>query len=75
MNGVKAECEMTRDPEKQTGSAQEKDNVILAPEAQEMIAQRLRAAYSELLNAPLPDRFAKLLDDLSKAERANSDER
>lgn len=34
----------------------------------EHIVDQLRAAYDELLNAPLPDHLQKLLTDLCKAE-------
>lgn len=32
------------------------------------LAPQLRGLYQELLNEPIPDRFTKLLDDLSRKE-------
>lgn len=46
------------------------NDVPALPEAAcDAIALKLRATYGELVNAPIPDRFAKLLDDLSKAHK------
>ncbi len=44
----------------------------LSPEAKEAIAARLRAVYAEMLNAPLPDRFSKLLAELSQSDGPSS---
>lgn len=40
----------------------------LPREAQDQIGLKLRQIYGQLLSDPLPDKFAKLLDKLSKAE-------
>lgn len=35
------------------------------------LAPQLRGLYQELLNEPIPDRFTKLLDELSRKEADN----
>ena len=35
--------------------------------ASDAIALNLRATYSQLVNAPIPDRFSKLLEELSRS--------
>lgn len=44
------------------------DELKLTSEAQAVIGRQLRELYSEMLNAPVPDKFTKLLADLTKAE-------
>lgn len=39
----------------------------LPAEAQAAIGRQLRQVYDQMLSEPLPDRFAKLLDQLSKS--------
>lgn len=69
MSGNKAEHEMiSRVPDEQSPAPVEADEPKLAPEAQEAIATQLRAVYSEMLSAPLPDRFTRLLAELAKNE-------
>ncbi|MBL8565236.1 MAG: hypothetical protein JNM89_05920 [Hyphomicrobiaceae bacterium] len=46
----------------------EAPSAVLSAEATEAIAVGLREVYAELLNAPLPDRFSKLLAELTNAE-------
>lgn len=40
----------------------------LPPEAQGLIGHQLRQEYRRILSEPLPDKFAKLLEDLAKSE-------
>lgn len=40
----------------------------LPPEAQSAIGRQLRQVYGQMLSEPLPDKFAKLLEELSKSE-------
>jgi len=42
--------------------------VELASEARDVIARQLRKAYDARLNEPVPDKFAKLLEALSKGD-------
>jgi hypothetical protein len=37
-----------------------------------MIGQQLRAAYHEILNEPVPDRFVRLLEELGAKEAPHS---
>lgn len=41
----------------------------LPPEAQGRIGRELRNAYRGLLDEPLPEKFAKLIEDLAKSEK------
>ena len=45
------------------------ENSALSVEAQEAIARGLRNAYGALLDAPLPDKFANLLEALASSEK------
>lgn len=40
----------------------------LSPALQGHLGRQLRAAYSELVHEPMPDKFAKLLEELSTAQ-------
>jgi hypothetical protein len=40
----------------------------LPPEAQGLIGHQLREEYRRVLTEPLPDKFAKLLDELARSE-------
>lgn len=42
---------------------------LLTPEVQFAIARGLRQAYGAVLEAPVPDRFARLLAALGRAEK------
>jgi hypothetical protein len=46
----------------------------LPMELQGQIGQRLREAYNELVNEPVPDRFVQLLQQLKTREDQNSDQ-
>lgn len=66
---------MNNDEEKEAlngkGTAEEQDaHVVLPREAQGRIGQHLRRLYGEILAEPLPDKFSKLLSELSKSERS-----
>lgn len=53
------------------GKAAVKDgHAVLPREAQGRIGQHLRRIYGEILAEPLPDKFAKLLNNLAKTERS-----
>ena len=54
--------------ENQSGAVQQ-EAPPLPEAASDAIALKLRATYGELVNAPIPDRFSKLLDELSKASK------
>jgi len=41
-------------------------DVALEPELQAFIGRQLRAAYDEVLNEPVPDRFLELLSQLEQ---------
>jgi hypothetical protein len=56
------QIEMTAD----LGGGAQKAETGLTPEAQDQIGRQLRRVYQEMLSDPLPDRFSKLLDALSK---------
>jgi len=43
----------------------------LAPEVQALIGDQLRAMYEDLVNQPLPDRFAELLKELDETDAEN----
>lgn len=49
------------------GEATESD-AALPPEAQGLIGHQLRQEYRRILSEPLPDKFAKLLQDLAQSE-------
>ena len=42
----------------------------LAPGIQAHLGQQLKAVYAEIANQPVPDRFAQLLDELERKQRA-----
>jgi hypothetical protein len=44
------------------------------PELQAHIGRHLKAAYEDILNQPVPDRFRQLLDQLSDSEASSSEE-
>ncbi|HVV93575.1 MAG TPA: NepR family anti-sigma factor [Hyphomicrobiales bacterium] len=44
------------------------------PELQAHIGRHLKAAYEDILNQPVPDRFRQLLDQLSESEGSSSEE-
>lgn len=60
--------EKDRDPGKQLEPS-DASGPTLSPEARETIGLCLRRAFGDLLNRPLPDRFARLLCDLAGSER------
>lgn len=41
----------------------------LPNEAHGLIGRQLRNAYRDLLNEPLPDKLAKLIEDLAKSDK------
>lgn len=53
----------------QAGRPSQPEAPPLPEAASDAIALKLRASYAELVNAPIPDRFSKLLDELSKASK------
>jgi len=61
---VKSTDMSTRSPD----NASLNTDVVLPSEAQGLIGHQLRNEYKRLLSEPLPDKFAKLLDDLAKSE-------
>ncbi|MGZ3410525.1 MAG: NepR family anti-sigma factor [Xanthobacteraceae bacterium] len=46
-------------------------SVPLSKELQEHLGGKLRAAYGQLVQEPVPDRFTQLLKQLSDAEKKN----
>lgn len=52
----------------QDKSPEPAETPALPREAQDQIGLKLRQIYGQLLSDPLPDKFTKLLDKLSKAE-------
>ena len=44
----------------------------LSPSLQGHLGRQLRAAYSELIDEPIPDRFSKLLEELASTQSENS---
>lgn len=62
--------------EAQTSLETQRDDAAnLSPEAKEAISARLRAVYGEMLNAPMPDRFTKLLAQLSQSDVKSSEKK
>ena len=59
---------MTKTPGSEAESA-------LPPEAQGLIGHQLRQEYRRMLSEPLPDKFAKLLEDLAHSERKSETEK
>jgi hypothetical protein len=47
---------------------QEASDIAMDAELQAFIGRQLRAAYDEVLNEPVPDRFRALLEQLDQAE-------
>ena len=64
------EPEMQPEPKQQgVASASGKEQgVVLPPEAQGRIGKELRKVYGDMLSEPMPDKFAELLQRLSKSE-------
>jgi Anti-sigma factor NepR len=52
----------------------ESEMPALPPFVQEEIGRRLRAVYGKLAAEPLPDKFVKLLDELSKSDNSDGDD-
>jgi len=46
----------------------------LSDKAVEQIGRKLRESYDEVVNAPVPDRFTTLLDELEKVDRSDRSE-
>ena len=57
--------DMTRSP---------RSNLAMSPEVQNKIGQQLRAVYSDIVDQGVPDRFAKLIEQLDDQAKSNKDE-
>lgn len=66
---VKSAGMSTSSPHSASHGASQDPDVALPPEAQGLIGHQLRHEYKRILSEPLPDKFAKLLDDLAQSER------
>lgn len=69
---------MTKEPPMSDADCQGKKEAdcntpALSPEVQNSLGTRIRAAYGELVRAPLPDKFQKLLDQLAQSEKKRDD--
>lgn len=53
-----------------TGSEERTARARLTPEVQNLIGSHLRNMYSEVISEGVPDRFAKLLEDLERGTNA-----
>jgi len=51
------------------------DSYALPPIVQEEIGRRLRAVYGKIAAEPLPEKFAKLLEELAKSDAAGDVDR
>lgn len=58
----------------QAGEETEGEGRVLAPKAQETIGRLLRASYDKVAAEPLPDKFLKLLEQLSNADKSEKRE-
>jgi hypothetical protein len=65
-------------PEKTTENmsrASARSNWAMTPEIQNKIGQQLRAVYSDIVDQGVPDRFAKLIDQLEgQTKNKNTDQ-
>ena len=48
--------------------AENEADPVLSPDVQRLLGLRLKAAYDELVNQPVPESFLKLLEDLNRRE-------
>jgi Anti-sigma factor NepR len=51
------------------------DGYALSPIVQDEIGRRLRAVYGKIAAEPLPEKFAKLLDQLAKSDETDEADR
>lgn len=61
--------QMATDTDKSGDGANDTVRPQLSGSLQGHIGRQLRAAYSELVQEPIPDRFSKLLDELAKSQK------
>ena len=60
------QAEGTRGPRRARRDAHLRDEHVPLPSVQQAVQERLRAAYTEVLREPVPQRFLDLLDSLDK---------
>lgn len=55
--------------DKSVGHRKNGAGVALTSEAQGAITKQLQQMYGDMLSAPMPDKFAQLLDKLARSEK------